>query len=207
MTDAIRIRRAFAPDLPYFYEICLKTGNAGKDAASLFNDPFLLGHYFAAPYLFYPQGIAFTAEEDCRPSGYSIAACDTTDFNRWMEAEWLPPLRKLFPVFVPPGRIRSRDEGGLFQSIHSTHFPPETAWPWLAEYPAHLHINLLPQAQGRGIGRLLIKKLCAELSRRGIPGVHLGVNGKNTGAIAFYHKTGFSFLQTEEWGMIMGKKL
>lgn len=195
------------PDVPYFYEICLKTGNAGKDASGLFNDPFLLGHYFAAPYLFYPQGIAFTAEQDCRPSGYIIAAPDTTAFNRWMETEWLPPLRERFPLPAPPERVRSKDEDDLFQSIHSPHLPPDTPRPWLLEYPAHLHINLLPRAQGGGVGRLLVETLCAELARRGVPGVHLGVNSKNEGAIAFYKKTGFSFLKAEDWGMILGKPL
>ena len=59
------------------------------------------------------------------------------------------------------------------------------------DYPAHLHIDLLPELQGRGFGRRLIDTLCAELARRGVPAVHLGMDAANTGARAFYDRLGF----------------
>jgi ribosomal protein S18 acetylase RimI-like enzyme len=55
------------------------------------------------------------------------------------------------------------------------------------------------------MGRALINILCEELARRGIPGVQLGVGAQNSGAIAFYQKIGFSVLQEEDWGLVMGK--
>jgi hypothetical protein len=61
MNDTI-IRRAALSDLPYLYEICLKTGDAGKDASALFNDPYLMGQYYATPYLLFPAGICFVVE-------------------------------------------------------------------------------------------------------------------------------------------------
>jgi GNAT superfamily N-acetyltransferase len=203
------VRPALMADTPYFYEICLKTGDAGADAAPLFFDPFLLGHYFAAPYLFFPAGLCFAAEYDFRPRGYIIGVPDTNAFNRWMETTWLPPLRRQYPLPFPPERLCSETEGQLMAAIHGSHLPPEDpAWrPWLAAYPAHLHIDLLPEIQGRGTGRLLMDTLCAELVRRGVPGVHLGVNAKNSGAMAFYRKMGFSMLQEEPWGPILGKAL
>jgi GNAT superfamily N-acetyltransferase len=204
---AVRIRPALAADTPYFYEICLKTGDAGKDASALFFDPFLLGHYFAAPYLFFPQGVCFAAEYQFRPQGYIIAVPDTGAFNRWMEETWLPPLRRQYPLPFPPQRLRSETESRLMMTIRGSHLPPEPPAPWLAAYPAHLHINLLPEIQGRGTGRLLMDTLCAELIRCGVPGVHLGVNARNSSAMAFYRKMGFSVLQEESWGPVMGKAL
>ena len=67
--EEINIRRAVLSDLPYLYEICLKTGDSGNDATEFFLDPFVLGQYYAAPYLLYPAGICFVAEHECRPQG------------------------------------------------------------------------------------------------------------------------------------------
>ena len=61
----------------------------------------------------------------------------------------------------------------------------------LAEYPAHLHIDLLPELQGQGFGRRLIDTLRAALAARGVPAVHLGMDAANTGARAFYDRLGF----------------
>ena len=78
-------------------------------------------------------------------------------------------------------RLRARyplvDDGSrdveLLRLIHE----PEVTPAELAEaYPAHLHIDLLERARGRGLGRLLIERLLGELRARGVPGVHLGVD-------------------------------
>ena len=58
-------------------------------------------------------------------------------------------------------------------------------------WPAHLHIDLLPPARGRGAGRLLVHAWFAMLHDRGITGCHLGTMAENTGAIAFFTAMGF----------------
>jgi GNAT superfamily N-acetyltransferase len=206
MSDTI-IRRAALSDLPYLYEICLKTGDAGKDASAIFNDPYLMGQYYAAPYLIFPAGICFVVEYEYRPQGYIIAAPNTDNFNRWLEETWLPLLRTRYPRPFPPHIIRSEQEGRILASIHDCHFPDTDDKPYLKEYPTHLHIDLLPSLQGKGCGRTLINTLCAELARLNIPGVHLGVGTKNQGAISFYQKMNFSVLREEDWGLIMGKRV
>jgi GNAT superfamily N-acetyltransferase len=199
------IRRAVLPDLPYFYEICLKTGNSGNDASELFYDPFALGQYYAAPYLLYQESVCFVVEQELYPQGYIIAVPDTIAFNRWMEESWLPHLRRRYPKPFPAERIRSQEEGAILSLFHEPLFPLNTTQPWLASYPAHLHIDLLPAVQGKGWGRALMDTLCTELCRRSVPGVHLGVGVKNTGAAAFYKKMGFSVLAEETWGFTLGK--
>jgi len=205
--DELTIRRAALSDIPYLYEICLKTGDEGKDASSLFFDPYLIGQYFAAPYLLFPDGICFVAEYQFRPQGYIIAAPDTAAFKQWMEEQWLPPIRKRCPLPLPPAMIRTEKEKRIFQLLHKKQFPiDENEYPWLADYPAHLHIDLLPILQGKGTGRALTDALFTELKRQKVPGLHLGVSASNTGAVAFYRKLDFSVIKEHEWGFTLGKK-
>jgi GNAT superfamily N-acetyltransferase len=194
-------------DIPYLYEICLKTGHSGKDASALFKDPYVIGQFYAAPYLVYPEGIGFVVEYEYRPQGYIVAAPDTATFRQWMDEVWLPPLRERYPEPLLPEIISSENERNIFSNIHQHQHPLYTDdKPWLKDYPAHLHIDLLPSLQGKGCGRLLMNSLCEELSRQGVPGVHLGVGFNNPGAIAFYQKTGFTALEETPWGIMMGKR-
>jgi ribosomal protein S18 acetylase RimI-like enzyme len=41
----------------------------------------------------------------------------------------------------------------------------------------------------------MMRHILAELARRGAPGVHLGVSGKNPRALAFYARLGFVELE------------
>ena len=200
------IRRAVLPDLPYLYEICLKTGDSGKDATHLYNDPYIVGQYFSAPYLLFPDGIVFVVEYECRPQGYIVSAPNTEAYRQWMEEVWLPPLRTRYPQPYEPELIRSERESWLLGLIHKKHLPIDTAAePWFKDYPAHLHIDLLPRIQGKGLGRGLMNQLFAELKRQGVPGIQLGVSKLNTGAVAFYNKIGFSVLLEREQGFTVGK--
>ncbi|MDR2923682.1 MAG: GNAT family N-acetyltransferase [Treponema sp.] len=202
--ELINIRKAVLSDLPYLYEICLKTGNEGKDASALFSDQYLLGHYYAAPYLVYQSGICFVTEYEYRPQGYIVAVPDTVSFRRWMEEQWLGPLRKQYPRPFAPAR--SHKEEKIIDYIHERQFPVDSEdKPLLAEYPAHLHIDLLPSLQGKGQGRALIDSLFSELVQKGVHGLHLGVSSSNPGAVAFYRKMGFSVLEEQDWGFTMGK--
>jgi GNAT superfamily N-acetyltransferase len=153
-------------------------------------------------------------EGDRLPKGYVLAAVDTAAFNRWMETQWLPILRYRYPRPFPSAQ--SEEEQNLITRIHhplvpSGLGPMDTGLnppipPWLASYPAHLHIDLLPELQGQGWGRALMETLLEELWSRGCPGVHLGVSACNTGAFAFYTRLDFSIVQREPWGFTMGKK-
>ncbi|MDR0442818.1 MAG: GNAT family N-acetyltransferase [Treponema sp.] len=206
--EEVHIRRAVLPDIPYLYDICLKTGNEGKDATSLFFDPYAIGHYYAAPYLLYPDGICFVAEYGYRPQGYIIAAPDTIAFHKWMEEQWLPVLRIRYQLPFPAALIRSENEKRIIELFHKCQFPVDMSYqPWLADYPAHLHIDMLPVLQGKGVGRALIDNLFTELARQGVPGLHLNVSSANEGAVAFYKKMNFSVLVEYDWGFTMGRKV
>ena len=58
-------------------------------------------------------------------------------------------------------------------------------------YPAHLHINLLPEARGAGLGGGLMRAWLERLRELGVPGCHLGTLHENENAIGFFSHHGF----------------
>lgn len=58
-------------------------------------------------------------------------------------------------------------------------------------YPAHLHIDILPEYQHKGGGTRLINALTEHLAAKGIHSLMLIVNSKNKNALKFYKKNGF----------------
>ena len=61
----------------------------------------------------------------------------------------------------------------------------------MQDYPAHLHIDILPEFQGKGYGRSLMTTFLEKLRDQGVKGVHLIMGKDNAGAGMFYQKMGF----------------
>lgn len=195
------IRPAHPSDLPALYRICLLTGASGTDASDLFADPELLGHFYAGPYAVLEPALSFVATLAGTPVGYILGTSDSRRFARRCEAEWFPVLRERYPL---PDPADQRHDAQLVRLIHAGIGLDE---PLLELYPAHLHIDLLPVAQGQGLGRRLIEMLCAQLTAQGVPGLHLSVASTNQQAIGFYQRLGFQTLQSHPSALSMGLTL
>lgn len=178
------IRPYHPSDFCSLYRICLRTADSGQDATALFHDPELIGHIYTAPYAVAEPDLCFILTVDGAPSGYVLGTRDSNAFHAWCEREWFPVLRTRYPL--PPDDDDSADANAI-RGIHEGHTPH----PDLATYPAHLHIDLLPVAQGQGWGRRMIETFIGRLREIGVPAVHLGVGKRNTGAIQFYERVGF----------------
>ena len=74
------------------------------------------------------------------------------------------------------------------------------------KYPAHLHIDILPAYQSKGIGSKLIKAFCDNLKEQNVKGVMLIVGTENEGARRFYERNGFTLLQDMPTGAAYGMK-
>ena len=181
------IRRAVAGDRDALYDICVLTGDVGEDARPLYRNSELLGEIWVGPYLALQPDLAFVAEDDNGVVGYVLGAEDTRAFDTACEQRWWPALRARYPD--PPADATLTADGRLIRRIHH---PPTTPARVLDEFPAHLHIDISPRGQGRGIGRRLMTTLFDSLLARGVAGVHLGVNARNTRAIRFYEHLGFT---------------
>ena len=77
----------------------------------------------------------------------------------------------------------------------------------VAAYPSHLHVDLLPAAQGGGDGRRLLETLFDALRAAGSTGVHLGVARDNARAVGFYRHLGFTELDGDDGGLTLGLRL
>jgi ribosomal protein S18 acetylase RimI-like enzyme len=187
----VNIRSCHPADLPALYRICLATGDAGSDATGLYRDPLIVGHVYAAPYaLFCPQS-CFVVEDESGVCGYVVGAANTQDFEERLEADWWPALRRLYAAPVI-GQEALRFDRLVAHLIHNPFRTPERI---ARDHPAHLHINLLPRAQGRGIGRALLSRWLSCIRDTGAEGAHLAVGAANPKAIAFYRKLGFAELE------------
>jgi ribosomal protein S18 acetylase RimI-like enzyme len=188
VATACVIRSAAPGDEAAAYFVCLKTGDHGRDAEALYReDPDALGRIFVGPYLRFEPDLSLVLEDDDGVCGYALGALDSRAFYARYEREWRPDLVRRFPAAEGDPERWSPVERAHHAYHHPDYYCPE---PYGA-YPSHLHIDLLPRAQGQGCGRRLLTRLIDTLRRRGSPGVHLGLSAINTRAYGFYHRLGF----------------
>jgi len=187
----IEIRSVRSDDLDALYRIALATGDGGADATALYRDPKLLGHIYAAPYAVLCPGTVFVAEDADGVGGYIVGAADTPAFETQLEAEWWPRLRAIYP---DPARATRDGWSPDQRRCHTIHHPRRAPAMISADYPAHLHINLLPRLRGREVGRRLMDRWVDAVRALGSDGAHLVVGTMNTRAIRFYLAYGFRAL-------------
>ncbi|MEG1963943.1 MAG: GNAT family N-acetyltransferase [Clostridia bacterium] len=73
-----------------------------------------------------------------------------------------------------------------------------------AQYPSHLHIDILPNFQRIGVGHLLVDALISHLRQTESAGVHLCVGNSNEKGVNFYKKYGFTKIQGNSAGTYFG---
>ncbi|MFC9131551.1 GNAT family N-acetyltransferase [Streptomyces sp. NPDC057099] len=195
MTTSPAIRPYRPEDRSALDDICIRTAHAGRDSRPHYADPGIFPVTFAAPYVRLEPELAFVLDDgQGRAVGYILGAADTPRFAAEFRVTWLPLVAGRYPE--PPEPPRTPDEA----MAHLLHHPERMVRPELAAYPAHLHIDLLPDWQGRGHGRRLMRTLLGALQGRGVPAVHLAMATANTEARAFYDRLGFREIDVPEPG-------
>lgn len=202
----IEIRNAEITDLPYLYDICLKTGYNGDDASHLYSDPWLVGQYYVAPYVVYDATnclIAYDSDADYqKPLGYIVGSDNTDMYYKWFYSTWTKHLQKIYGNCMV---WKTDYEKWLIEGLYQENKVTNEAL--IDEFSGHLHIDLLPVLQGKGVGKRLLNEFSDTLLKKGCKGIHLGVSKKNQNAIGFYKKMEFKELQDLEAIFILGKKL
>ncbi|TIT04306.1 N-acetyltransferase [Mesorhizobium sp.] len=189
--DGFFLRQATAADRAALAMICLKTGDAGKDATDREDDPDLLGLVYTIPYQVFEPDLAFVVDGPTGVSGYLLGAADTNSFNARLATDWYPELQA---SVTDPGPDSTRWQGSDW-ARHRIHHPDLSVRQALVAYPSHGHIDLLPQARGKGIGRQAMAFLEQRLAASGSTGLCLEVMRRNIDALNFYRAVGFEVLQ------------
>lgn len=203
----INLRPVRAGDEAGAYHVCLKSGDFGRDGEPFYrDDPDALGRIFVGPYMAFEPEFGLILEDDQGICGYAFGALDSRRFYQRYDTEWRPRLCAQFPLSTGDPVPGSRS-----QMVHGWYHQPDYYCPEpYAEYPSHLHIDLLERAQGLGHGRQMLEQVMERLQRRGSPGAHLGVSLMNARALGFYLRLGFRELvrvgEGQEGCIYLGRK-
>lgn len=180
----IAIRTARPTDEAAILDICLRTSDRGQDGSQCYSDPRLPGFVWALPYVRLCPEFAFVLTRGDEVMGYCVAAPDTEAYEQRLDEKWWPMLKVMLQHFTAS---TEQDRSVLSYILDAPRTPGEVT----DLYPAHLHINLLPELQKGGYGSRLLSHQLQSLQEAGLTGVHLGVDPRNEGVTGFYSKFGF----------------
>jgi ribosomal protein S18 acetylase RimI-like enzyme len=186
--------------------ICLRTAASGRDATGLLDDDDVWASIFLLPYLEHDPAFASVVEaDDGKLGGYIVAAADTHAYETWFAESWWPRFAQRWPE--PAKQLTVQEltaQDGLLRYAYGRRAGLN---PYAAAYPAHLHIDLLPDVQRQGWGRRLIETLQRQLHEAGITGLHVVPGENNPDAQAFYKRVGFTELAREPGIVVFGTEL
>jgi len=197
---SIAIRPYRPADEAAVENIVYRTGFKGEglEGRDYFNDKRLFFLIFIAYYArFEPENFFVALDESARSVVGFI--CGTTNTNRQEKQLaftmfWRILLRAvLVTSWQSPKTIKTLL--GLARVLSDMRAQPQNPIDINGDYPAHLHINVLPEYQHMGIGTQLIQNYEDHLRCLGIKGVHLETSSRNHKAIPFYLKHGYEIIK------------
>lgn len=169
--------------------ICYQTGFMGEPVDWYWRDVESYADMWSAYYTDQEPESLFVAVDDTDGVIGYVAGCVDTSVTPTPMKALAPHLFKRLVLYRPGtagffrrGMIDNlRDRNGQAGELRDP------------RWPSHLHINLLPEARGRGAGAALMQAELAHLRRAGSPGCHLSTLHENSAAIAFFRAFGFEF--------------
>ncbi len=144
------------------------TGNLGE---------FVL-HTFCDYYLEHEPYNCFVLDDNGKAVGYIICTEDYDNYKKIFDSEYMPLNEPLGDDLYKWGT-----ESTVLQNKYK------------ADYPAHLHIDILPEYHRQGWGGKLLSALFEHLRSKGVKGVMLTAGAGNVNAGNFYKKYGFETLE------------
>ena len=137
-----------------------------------------------------PENCFVAVDENDKVIGYIICTENFDVFRKRFNDEFCPRIKKW----------EFRRRKSALRSI----IPYEK---YKEEYPAHLHIDILPEYQRMGLGHKLTDALISHLKEKKIKGIMLSVSPLNPKGIGFYEKYGFTLLEKNPDSIVYGMKL
>lgn len=136
-----------------------------------------------------PENCFVAVDENDKPIGYTYGS---SDYDKYQEnfSEYLKMVEEIESRKFLADALTEMYDHAIYKE----------------DYPAHLHIDILPDYQSKGIGSRLIKAFCDNLREQNVKGVMLIVGSENEGARRFYERNGFTLLQDKPSGAAYGMK-
>ncbi|MBQ8575910.1 MAG: GNAT family N-acetyltransferase [Clostridia bacterium] len=137
-----------------------------------------------------PQNCFVAVDDNDKAIGYIISTEDFDRFEKCYMEEYYPKIKKW----------EYRRRRSALRAI-----APQREYK--EEYPAHLHIDILPEYQRMGLGSKLTDALVESLRKKGVKGIMLTVWVHNEKGKKFYDKYGFTLLEEKPNVAVYGLKL
>jgi ribosomal protein S18 acetylase RimI-like enzyme len=176
----MNIRPLTLADAINLSHVAYETAFFGKSAEIFFPDRALFADLWIRPYLSQPLG--FVTEAKDRILGYVLGEDEQRYQRQFVQ---LAPyyFKRLMSGAYPQWR-------GCWPYLwrvlrYSTKHAPLNA------YPTHLHINLLPEVRGQGLGKQLLTRYLEHLHQQKVSGVQLSTTRENLAAVSLYQTFGF----------------
>jgi GNAT superfamily N-acetyltransferase len=169
--------------------IAFQTGYMGEPIDWYWRDQQTFADLITSYYTDREPESLFVAELDGTVMGYLTGCVDSRRAMGSATREIRRMIRR--GAFFRPA-IASFFWHSIFDLVQDRGVPDEMLID--PRWPAHLHIDLLPEIRGRGVGRRLMNRWFGRLRELGSPGVHLGTFAENRRAIAFFETCGLTRL-------------
>ncbi|MBN2500963.1 MAG: GNAT family N-acetyltransferase [Anaerolineales bacterium] len=211
MSEVI-IRKYQKADQPGVENVCYRTGYMGEglDGRNLFNDKRLFTLLFNLYYAHFEPEHYFVAVDPKTDQAIGYI-CGTTD----TEAQEKRLTRKIVPRILLRATFytswRHPESFRILRAMAKSagQFTGSALAEIKQTYPAHLHIDILPEYQRIGLGTRLMDTFEDHLRAHGVKGVHLGTSNQNYKALPFYEKRGFQLvyeMPAQLWPEVSGLK-
>jgi len=175
-------------DKEHVREICLLTGPANAHEPK---QRAMLLACFCDYYVEQEPGNCFVlADDNDNAMGYIFCAENFDRYNHTFRKEYI---------------ARSR-QGGMFNGVYAW-FTTIPQHYYAKKYPAHLHIDILPDYQRQGWGSVMMDTLTNHLRAKKVPAVMLVCGAGNQKGINFYKKYGFAVIRNIFGFVAMGLDL
>lgn len=178
----MRIRNFISSDFKHLQHICIETGPQYKKMSRKMANCLMYCDYYANECM--DTSFALVNDDDI-PLGYVMCDTDYANYEKVYRQKYLPLIGELSRSVAWSKRCDLR-----FQRKLGT------------KYHAHLHIDILPEAQRQGWGHKLIDALKERLKERNIPSVYLIVGRNNEKGNSFYTKYGFQLVKKYPFGNV-----
>ncbi|MEI5102507.1 GNAT family N-acetyltransferase [Streptomyces sp. PmtG] len=181
--------RAFTEgDRPGLRELFGRAGQ-GAPGAGLWGHHASEAAVYLDPYLGPEPAVLLLAVDEGRPVGYLAGCLDSAAFPGEDERIGRAVREHRLYLRAGPARFFARALTDLaWAAARRQPTAKEFTDP---RWPAHLHLNVAPEARGTGAADLLMDRWLERAADRGVPGCHLRTLSENTRAVRFFRRKGF----------------